>query len=477
LGGTGGDKEMKGKLHWGGPVECMGIGSEPRGIGRAGALSPKWRRGGTWAAWIDTVLCVAAMLGMGISLVPDLRQAKTLDYVATDFKTLYASTALFAEGKNPYDLGEFADVYRRNGVVTPGKTFGRMPVYPPATLLVLAPLALLPMGSAAAVWFGLSLAAMALALGMVLREARARELGLGWRLGIIGVAAGSPLLGFALNIGNVSVAVAGLAIAASMLALQPLRAELWMRGCVLAGVALALAACLKPHIAVWMGVGIALAAGRAGRWIAGVALAGFVGTGLASLGVVAARGTLETTLHSLVAMLAEERVSGSMSPTSREVLPIGAQITGLQSLFGLWVGGWMRMALVALILLALGGTLLWAVRRLRQEDALLFVLTMTAVGMIATYHRAHDELVLMPVALWICTELKRRITSIWGWSVLGLVGGTWYAIPSKFELTALRQAALFSCCLACVLVGCVGWSALRAKKGGTNDPLSVPGGQ
>lgn len=451
-------------------------------IGQGGVLQspdvpvrrPAGRR---WTGWVDTLLCVAAVLGMGISLVPDLRQARTLDYVATDFKTLYASAVLFAGGQNPYDVREFGDVYRRDGVVLPETTFGRMPVYPPVTLLVLAPLTCLPMGSAAATWFGLSLAAMALGLAMVLREARAWGLGLGWKGGIIGFAAGSPLLGCALNIGNVSVAVAGLAITAWMLALRPLRSELWMRGCVLGGFALALAACLKPHVALWVALGIAVAAGQAGRWIAGLAAAGLGVVGVSSLGVLGRHGILGMALHSLAVMLGRERADGSMSAASRELLPIGAQITGLQSLFGLWVGGWVRPLLVASILLALGGMLLWMARRLRPEDALLFVLAVTGVGMIASYHRAHDELVLMPVALWICLELRRRITSIRAWSVLVLLGGTWFAIPSKSDLLGLRQGALFSCCLACVLVGCAVFNALQTKKGGTNDPLSVPGGQ
>ena len=119
---------------------------------------------------------------------------------------------------------------------------------------------------------------------------------------------------------------------------------------------------------------------------------------------------------------------------------------------------------------------LWSHSSMATRTAWL-LLALTGVGMIATYHRAHDELVLMPVALWTCMELRRRITSVWAWSVLVLLTGTWFAIPSKSDLLTLRQAALFSCCLACVLAGCAGWSALQAKKGGTNDPLSVPGGQ
>jgi hypothetical protein len=41
----------------------------------------------------------------------------------------------------------------------------------------------------------------------------------------------------------------------------------------------------------------------------------------------------------------------------------------------------------------------------------------------------------------------------------------------------LRQGALMSCGLACALVGCAAWRVFQAKKGGTNDRLSVPGGQ
>ena len=137
----------------------------------------------------------------------------------------------------------------------------------------------------------------------------------------------------------------------------------------------------------------------------------------------------------------------------------------------------MRAVLAGVILVILGAALVWVARWLRAGDRLLYVLALTGVGMIATYHRAHDELVLMPMALWICLELQRRMASIGAWSVLLLLAGTWFALPASTDLLKLRQAALFSSCLACVLVGCAAWRAFQAKKGGTNDLLSVPGGQ
>ena len=273
-----------------------------------------------------------------------------------------------------------------------------------------------------------------------------------------------------------------------MLALRPLNARLyggtsrWVAGNILGGASLALALCLKPHVALWVGIGIVLVAGRTGRWVAGLGAAGFTAAVTASLALLAVRGALRIALRHFATVLSQEQAGGSMSPSSREALPIGARITGLQSLFGLRLTGWVPLLLATLIVLALGTVLLWIARSCRcrmddRTDALLFVSAVVSVGMIASYHREHDGLALTPVALWACYGLRdaldrrlrisARITAgaascavlallLWGWfsmpASLAASIAQWVRTPWIGDLLQLRQAAVASFCLAVCLV-------------------------
>src|SRR5438105_6114771 len=321
---------------------------EPRTQERRGRLG-KWAAG----AWIEIALCFVAVFGLGSTLLGDFQKVREFDYVATDYKTLYASSALYREGGNPYDAPALMAIYHRDGVVLPRTTFGRMPVYPPPTLLVLWPLTYLPMGASADAWWVVSMAVTAAALAMLVGEARRQGLNWLYRLGLIAFTVASPMLGYTFNIGNVSPTVGALCTIALMLAVRESQAgakagtTAWLT----AGGCLGLALCLKPHMAVWIAAGIALVGGRSGRRIAAVGVALFGGCTVLSMALVWSRGALHMVLGSFLAMLAQERASGSMSAESRELLPVLGQLTGLDSLLGLHVGqplqGWLVGAALA----------------------------------------------------------------------------------------------------------------------------------
>ena len=111
-------------------------------------------------------------------------------------------------------------IYRESGVVLPRSMFGHTPVYPPVTLLLLWPLTYLSMGQSAVAWLVTSATASAVALAMVLREARRQGLHWSLRLGMVAFAAGAPVLGYALDIGNVSPAVGALTTISLLMALR-----------------------------------------------------------------------------------------------------------------------------------------------------------------------------------------------------------------------------------------------------------------
>lgn len=244
------------------------------------------------------------------------------------------------------------------------------------------------------------------------------------------------------------------------------------------GLALALALCLKPHTAAWVAAGLALGAGAEGRRVAAIGAGGFSLAGSISLALLAARGQLSAVSNSFATMLVNEHRTGSMSPGSRELLPLGGQITALQSLFGLGLGGWPGGLLAAGGVILLGWVLFrfvrtGQVRSWEADERVLFVSAVIAVGIIASYHRAHDGVVLTPLLLWISLVAQRLAGKGTTWrrsaaivGVSALYVGEWFSIPARIalllgqrlharwigELLMLRQGALFAALLACVLV-------------------------
>ncbi len=423
----------------------------------------------------DTLLCILAVLGLGCSLIPDFRHVATIDYVATDFKTLYASATLLRQHQDPYSLASLPPIFQRNGVVEPTTWFGRYPVYPPFTLALLAPLTRLSMSAAAQVWFALSLLVYACALAAVLAAARRRGLALPWRIALLVGALIHPYIAYALNVGNASVLCASLAICAWM-TLERVPLGSWVAPAAL----LTCAVLLKPHLALWVILALLLFAGSSARTASLAAVAFSSTVSLISAVFLASRGTFQTTYSSYAAILAAEQGSGSMSPASRELLPLPAQFTALQCLTGLFFSPIFNYAFSFCALLLLAGCLLWAARATRTrpltpDQAALAVSAVVAFGLLATYHRAHDSILLLPLFLWNITDIVRpgplrsRIAPT---AVLLLF--VIASIPVHEGLFAFRQAALLMVCLTFLLV-CL--TCLQAKKGGMNGTLFMPGGQ
>ncbi len=464
------------------------------------------------AALFDTLLAFAAMLGLAIPLFSDLKQVRSLDFVATDFKTLYASAAVFAQSRDAYNPENFTAIFNRDHVVLPTTWFGHQPVYPPVTLHLFAPLTRLPMAVAAQVWFGLSLACMLVALLLMLRQARTYALSWPWHLGIVAFVAASPLLAFSLDIGNVSVVAAALAIAAWMIALQqepgssgldqttqghkafaPLfvipagnlrseRHDINTQSAInlSAGLALAGALCLKPHLALWVLLGIAIFCQRRGRRIARSASFFALVAILVSTSILVGQHRLVSTFASYKSTLAHEQGSGSMAAGSREILPIAAQITSVHSLLGYTFQPSIRHLLAGCVIVV-AGLFLYSLRSQGKTSPLLGISALAALGQIATYHRDHDQIVLMPIALWICVELRQALRSrrCTATAILAILIGTtiiagwipWAREPQRFLQN--RQASIVSIALVFLMLA----GMMATKKGGIDGDLSMPGGQ
>jgi hypothetical protein len=208
---------------------------------------------------------------------------------------------------------------------------------------------------------------------------------------------------------------------------------------------------------------------RAARAVAVRAVGLVAGFALLSTAAMAAMGTLALETHSCLAMLSTETSAGSsMNVSSREALPVVAQITSLGSIVGFWVTNpAIRVTLTGIALLALG---FLAVRQTRRVDtergALLAVGMWCTLGMLATYHRAHDAVLLIAVVPWVVDRIRRAPLAWHAWAAATLycamsvsvdfpVVARWVSTASRYSLEAfvlLRQVGLADLLLLVVLL-------------------------
>jgi hypothetical protein len=419
---------------------------------REQSRSTGWRGLNGW-------LALASVGGLTASVLMDFPVRTSADAVS-DLKTLYASSWCLTHGQNAYSFAEIERVFRAQGIGAPQSWFGHAPVYPPTTLVMLAPLTAAPVTWAAYGWTVVSAMLLGLAAVALFRSAEdCFGLSWRWRAVLAGLLAAGPLVSFALGVGNLSVAAAALSLLAF---LRRKRGSVWGNaGC------LALAVVLKPHLAIWVAVGMMLLPERAARRVAGRGLgmaAGFCGVVAAGL---MARGTLGIEARAFRAMLGmETAVGGSMNASSREVLPIVSQITSLRSVVGFWTDrGTVLWAVAGVVLLAFAMVLGWRTLKVRTEaEAILAVGAWSAFGMMATYHRAHDGIVLLLLLPYLLAKLRTVPGSWKAWAGLGMYGamslGPGLGVI-RGELAGggvgafllMRQAALVDLCLFAVLLG------------------------
>jgi drug/metabolite transporter (DMT)-like permease len=137
---------------------------------------------------------------------------------------------------------------------------------------------------------------------------------------------------------------------------------------------------------------------------------------------------------------AETSGVSSMSPSSHEVVPIYAQISSLHSLLGFW---WQssvaQSVLAAALVVALGAVVAWRVYTARTEyESVPAIGAWLAFGLLATYHRAHDALVLLVLLPWLIETIRRTPRLWYPWAILLLYGA--FNLSAAFDLVRLRIA-------------------------------------
>jgi Glycosyltransferase family 87 len=326
---------------------------------------------------------------------------------------------------------------------------------------LLIPLTGLPMVAATQVWMVLS-ALLLIASAVALMRYAAEEFALPlWGRALIALLfAMSPLTVGALALGNVSIAVSAL----SMLAFaRRKRQSPWASGAMLA-----VALLLKPHLAIWIAAGLLLLAEPAGRRIVlrAVALAAAFCAAVAAW--LALSGTLVLQVRSFLAILgAESAGSASMNASSRAPLRALVQITSLSSLVGFWTTNQAVCTVVGWTLALLAAVAIYRLTRsLSERTKLLTVGACCALGMMATYHRSLDGVLLLILLPWAIDRMRRRPLALHAWLVIGVycamsVGPDEVriaALVGRFNadgfrsFVLLRQAALAASLLVMVLV-------------------------
>ena len=368
------------------------------------------------AAALDPLFAVLAVAALTVTVLLDL-PVRASPFAASDLKTLYASAWCFRHGLDAYRFAGLQAVFHAQGVVPPANWFGHAPVYPPTTLALLAPLTFLPMVQAAYLVTLVSAGLFAFAVADLLRYAGLRfDLPPGWRAGVAALCAACPLFAFALTVGNLSVPATALSLLAF---LRRERGSPWLPAALLA-----VAVLLKPHLAIWMLAGMLLLPERRAPAVA-LRAAGLAAVAGVLAAVTLARGQLIAQIHAFFAVVGSELApGGSMNVRSREILPVASQITSLRSLLGFWLpDGTTVFVLSAAALFALLAALAWHTRRIRNEQGTcLAVATWCAFGLLTTYHRAHDALLLVILLPWILFRLRERIADWVPWTLLALYG-------------------------------------------------------
>jgi hypothetical protein len=415
------------------------------------------QRKASW--WMERL---AAALGIGGVVVATLSgyHVHAAQESSSDFKTLYASGKLFLRGVDAYNFPNIETVFRQFRIVIPVSWYAHAPTYPPFTFALLAPIIALPMAAAVYVWFFISAISLVVAI-WAMADTAERSFGLNrwWRLLLIVLTAAAPIVSFGLEVNNVCVASAALCIIAVMYAED--RPSPWL------ALMFAASMLLKPHMALCLLLGMILSRNRIDRSLALRSLAWFAGA-LALVALLFFHRQLGLQLAGYTVMVQSEIATGCLNPYHHELVWPACQVTSLQLLLGYGMQApWMQVANVAGLLL-LGGALLYATRKEanNQSDTRLEVLgAWSTLGLLATYHRTDDGILLFMMFPWMLARWRRNLTDPIAWGVLLLlVLGSFGSYPPTFDWVAhlglpalaqflvFRQSALATLALMCLLL-------------------------
>jgi hypothetical protein len=343
--------------------------------------------------FIGILLLIFALLQFGYRAAERARSEVPL----WDFDSVYCAARTWIHGGDPYDLSSVVATWNNFGVYSGHDVSYFATVYPPNSLCMLAPFALLPVTPAMLAWLALTLALVALQFA-----ALADVVGLRWRdsrlLILVAASLASAPFQFGILAGQLSQPAISLCILAFWCACRDLERT--------AGVLLGIACAIKPQIAApfvlyylmmrrWsvggiaaglsaVVVGIALIAMKLSHidWLAGWTQSIAITTRIGAVNDYGWTGYFRDEIMDLKLLL----VSIIHNP---RILRLGVESTVL--VLGLWylrVMNWRPQS-----------------GPQRNRDELLMLAGLTAISFLAIYHRVYDAALLATALAWALAEL------------------------------------------------------------------------
>jgi hypothetical protein len=365
---------------------------------------------------LGILLLLAAFAQFGVRGLERVRSEVPL----WDFASVFAASRVWIHGQNPYDLPVVLSTWHHAGIFSDRDVSYFATVYPPNSLVMLIPFALLPATAAMWAWLALTLAliclqfaALADLAGLRLRDPRTLIL-------LAGALASAPFQ-FAVLSGQLSMPAISLGIVAVWCAARE-------RG-ILGGVLLGLACAIKPQVGAPFVAYYLLSR----RWsVAGVSMliSGAIAGG---------------------ALLAMHVAHIDWYTGWKQSIALTTRIGGVND-YG-WAGDFrdeimdLKMLLVSLLhdsrtlRIAVEGitglVAIWYLRMFRSKtlhdrDQLLMVAGLAAVSLLPIYHRVYDAALVTMALAWALAELdgsRRRM------AIVLLVPMSVFLIPYDFTAT------------------------------------------
>jgi hypothetical protein len=342
----------------------------------------------------------AAVLQLGVRGAQRVR----VDVPMWDFVSVYAAARSWIRGGDPYDLPCVVSTWRDSGIFAGRDVSYFATVYPPTTLLVLAPLAMLPAGAAMILWLALTLGLLVLQFGALAAMAKLPRRDSRMLLLIAGSLAAAPLQ-FGILSGQLSLPAISLCIL-----------PFWCVSCGrrerLAGALLGVACALKPQLGAPFALYYLVFGPRpTGR------MAVLVGLALCDAALLAMRFShvdwIGGWTHSIALTTRPGGVNdyGFAAAFRDEIVDLKMLLVGV-------VGDPLMLRLiVSCVVLVLGG--LFARFHLRSDrrdgpGQLLALAALSAISLLPVYHRVYDAALLTMALAWAVLELDgtRRRSAI-----------------------------------------------------------------
>lgn len=313
--------------------------------------------------------------------------------LSSDFALPYAAARAWRSGDNPYDHGALDRIWlaaggeperRPNRKTTPS-------IYPPTTLILVAPLTFFSWKSARYILLLLNLALTLLVLKLLLPMANFAPGG--WRASLfLALAFGLAPLQTGMALGNLIIPAAALALLAVWAGSTKKEA--------LSGILLALSLCLKPQIGAIFWLGYVLQRRRRAAMIAIV---------ISLVLAIFALGRLELSridwLNQWKSNYLESfSAGGTNSPTAAN--PSRHHLLNLQWLLNTFLESGRQADLLTYAFVGIQLAVLCLSQCASKRNEILLFSALIVLGLLSSYHRFYDATLLILPLLWSLTAIS-----------------------------------------------------------------------